>query len=649
MEGLRKNTRRQTRAFVHQGDVTDEQEEQVPFEGHHSTKAHRIEEDEVKVVSEDITEEQDEHSEQEEGQALPTPLRSQPDENQPQILLGQSQGGARPKVFPERASYQQAEQRERVPYRPDLESQHQAEHDLVAALNRNQEMVASVAARARQRHLNLTRARPRTVSPQAPRFRPNPSPPLTREVLQEAIDIAVRNTIQSMGNPARDQDGVQPPRSVNRDFTQRTTQGQARATASSSYSTGGHTRSRTPARRWPSQESSDEDDQSVRSSRSVTRSQYSPKLPPFSGKEKWEVWFARFSDVARLHGWGERRCLQELLPRLQGTAGDFVYAQLPAEARSSYGRLINELNSRFRVVETRKTFAAQFSARNQKPGETVEDYAAELKRLYNKAYPGRDQDTRKEDLLRRFLDGLLDERTRFHIEFVKEPDSIDQAVFEVVNFTETRRRPREKESSSRFRPTRAVRNYASSDSEEDGAMVQPADDESDSEPERVARVPSRANRHKKLKMPGDQAQPSKVQGNSEQSQQGQEMGKILSLLETLISAQTETQGQVPESVKNVKGKANQPRGEAKDRRCFKCGEEGHFAKECPSRVSNGSSKSRSYSARRSCYKCGEEGHFGKDCPQYRWVQVPISGTDTASAIPESSQPRVNNGLSDLSN
>jgi len=310
--------------------------------------------------------------------------------------------------------------------------------------------------------------------------------------------------------------------------------------------------------------------------------------------------------------------------------------------------LINELNSRFRVVETRKTFATQFSARNQKPGETVEDYAAELKRLYNKAYPGRDQDTRKEDLLRRFLDGLLDERTRFHIEFVKEPDSIDQAVFEVVNFTETRRRPREKESGSRYRPTRAVRSCVSSDSEDDGALVQPEDDESDSEPERVARVPSRVNKSKKLKMPEDQAQPNKNQGKGEQSQQGQEMEKILNLLETLVAAQTGVQGNVPESVKNVRGKANLPRGEAKERRCFKCGEEGHFAKECPSRASKSGSKGRSYSARRSCFKCGEDGHFGNDCPHYRWVQVPINGTDSTSATPENSQQRVN-GLSDLSN
>ena len=99
---------------------------------------------------------------------------------------------------------------------------------------------------------------------------------------------------------------------------------------------------------------------------------------------------------------------------------------------------------------------------------------------------------------------------------MKEPDTIDQAVFEVVNFTETRRRPREKEVSVRFRPTRAVKSYTSSSEEEDQEMVRPdSDGDIDSEPERIARVPSRVNRFKKLKLPEVQAQPSKTQGNDE--------------------------------------------------------------------------------------------------------------------------------------
>jgi hypothetical protein len=47
-------------------------------------------------------------------------------------------------------------------------------------------------------------------------------------------------------------------------------------------------------------------------------------LPAFTGIEKWEAWYHRFEAVAELKGWDENDKLQELLPRLQGDAGDFV-------------------------------------------------------------------------------------------------------------------------------------------------------------------------------------------------------------------------------------------------------------------------------------------------------------------------------------
>lgn len=105
-----------------------------------------------------------------------------------------------------------------------------------------------------------------------------------------------------------------------------------------------------------------------------------------------------------------------------------------------YSELVKELNSRFRVVETKRTFAAKFSQRVQGPNETAEEYAAELKRLYSKAYQSRDQKTRQEDLVRRFIDGLRDNDARFEIEYNKEPEDIDEAVYHAVNFLQTKRR-----------------------------------------------------------------------------------------------------------------------------------------------------------------------------------------------------------------
>jgi hypothetical protein len=126
------------------------------------------------------------------------------------------------------------------------------------------------------------------------------------------------------------------------------------------------------------------------------------------------------------------------MPHIEGQAAQFLYGQLPRHIINDYEELVREMNNRFRVVETTRSFAAKFSRRNQKSGETAEDYAADLKMLYVKAHGYRDRRTREGDLVRGFLDGLRDEEVRFEIEFHKEPVTIDEAVYHVVNFVQTR-------------------------------------------------------------------------------------------------------------------------------------------------------------------------------------------------------------------
>ena len=112
-----------------------------------------------------------------------------------------------------------------------------------------------------------------------------------------------------------------------------------------------------------------------------------PKLPSFTGSESWKVWFNRFDDVACQRNWSEEKCLDVMLSRLKGPAGEYVYDQLSRRQRSSYKELVDCLKKRFRKVESRKMFADMFWKRDQKAGELEETYAAELKRLHGKAWP----------------------------------------------------------------------------------------------------------------------------------------------------------------------------------------------------------------------------------------------------------------------
>ncbi|KAH3832778.1 hypothetical protein DPMN_106073 [Dreissena polymorpha] len=132
--------------------------------------------------------------------------------------------------------------------------------------------------------------------------------------------------------------------------------------------------------------------------------------------------------------------LDHLLPKLQGSEGEFVFTQLHRETLDNYDELVREINNRFRIIENPRTFAAKLSQRDQKQNETAEVYAAELKRLYDRAHTRWDGATKKEDLVRRFLDGLRDEDVRWEVEYVKEPRDIDEAVYHVVNYIQTRKR-----------------------------------------------------------------------------------------------------------------------------------------------------------------------------------------------------------------
>ena len=127
---------------------------------------------------------------------------------------------------------------------------------------------------------------------------------------------------------------------------------------------------------------------------------------------------------------------------LQGTAAEFVFNEIPTDILTNYSGLVSELDSRFKTDETNRTYKVQFSKRFQKYDESIEEYAAELKRLYDKAYPGRNTEMRRQLLLQQFLNGIKCKSAIFAVEYCRQPNCIEEALHHVATYIEAQLGPR---------------------------------------------------------------------------------------------------------------------------------------------------------------------------------------------------------------
>ena len=231
-------------------------------------------------------------------------------------------------------------------------------------------------------------------------------------------------------------------------------------------------------------------------------------------------------------------------------------------------------------METHKTYRAQFAKRIQYFNESIEEYAAELKRLYDKSYPGKNSEMRRQLLLQQFMNGLKDKKAKFAVEYYKEPTSIEDAVHHVVTYMETQQGPHFENGNSNRRSKKNVRfhdtdYYADADISSDDETYMPHRPYSPGRRDRqtVRKIQNSTPRYanKKRSEPiADSAPPP-----SEPLDTKQLLDKILTLVET---ACTSTQ---PASSDSPRGQNSTGSGRSSDVRCYFCSNIGHFKRECP--------------------------------------------------------------------
>ena len=160
-------------------------------------------------------------------------------------------------------------------------------------------------------------------------------------------------------------------------------------------------------------------------------------IPPFTGeKELWAVWFARFEAITAQ--WTHNEKLSAMLALLQGSAGEYVFDILPAKVRVNYNLLVREMTSRFKKIISLTSYRNKYAKIKQKSTQSLEELAAVIRKMYEKAYPDREPQTKREDLLRKFLDSLYDPKTRLTLEYFKEPKSIEEALEKAIAYEDAK-------------------------------------------------------------------------------------------------------------------------------------------------------------------------------------------------------------------
>ena len=170
-------------------------------------------------------------------------------------------------------------------------------------------------------------------------------------------------------------------------------------------------------------------------------------LPIFDGRNKWRTFIRQYEAIT--FRWNNRKKLQYLLSCLQGDAADFAF-NLEEDVLDDYYALTEELERRFHVRETRQTKVRKFYSRKLRKDESIREYAADLKRLIREAYPSGISRQNQEDMsIRQFFDGLEDEDLRYYVDYLKSPETLDEAVNLVYEYDDYRNIKRERSTKKR--------------------------------------------------------------------------------------------------------------------------------------------------------------------------------------------------------
>jgi len=106
----------------------------------------------------------------------------------------------------------------------------------------------------------------------------------------------------------------------------------------------------------------------------------------FDGTGSWTDWCFHFENVSAVNGWDDTQKLRWLRVRVTGRAQKALH-RLSGPATASYEARRDALRARLEPESRHTRYEAEFQSRRKRAGEGWADFADDLRRLADKAYP----------------------------------------------------------------------------------------------------------------------------------------------------------------------------------------------------------------------------------------------------------------------
>lgn len=128
------------------------------------------------------------------------------------------------------------------------------------------------------------------------------------------------------------------------------------------------------------------------------------KLSTFSGddSQSWEDYEAHFRLVSRANGWDKDTAVSNLLTRLTGAAMTH-WRTLPEYIQEDCDAFLEAMRQRFSTLKSLQTVRKRLEDRRQKPGETLEALAADIRMMVGLLHPYESQAQREKEGVHHFM------------------------------------------------------------------------------------------------------------------------------------------------------------------------------------------------------------------------------------------------------